>query len=267
MSRENYEQINKRGSTLKSQPGGLALKKQSDNGKPVSGQNSASNAIDVDSLGEGADAVLTGPTACTVADDPLPHDAVINTFGCLKDVAAGGNCGYLALMWGLHNRLMLEPSWSVDEFRKSLKHHALENEERLFGMTFYRCSQRKRNDEEQLEFEKRLWRDSIDKIWKEGESYRKGAAVKSWLDGAKHFPIIADRFQVNIVVYGLNQIQPYTATYKLNREGESQGGDIVREIHYNNLRHPAGDGLDKTRTVYLVLSESHYQQLSVTENN
>ena len=92
----------------------------------------------------------------------------------------------------------------MDEFRKSLKHHALENEERLLGMTFYRCSQRKRNDEEQLEFEKQFWRESIGKIWKEGKSYRKGAAVKSWLDGAKHFPIVADRFQVNIVVCALN---------------------------------------------------------------
>jgi hypothetical protein len=101
--------------------------------------------------------MLGRPPVHAVVDDPLPREAVINASGSLVDVEAGGNCGHLALIWGLHNHLKLEARWSVDDFREAVKHPALENEERLFGTGCCRLSHRKRSAEEHQEFEKGKW--------------------------------------------------------------------------------------------------------------
>jgi hypothetical protein len=194
-------------------------------------------------------------------DDLVPHAQIMGEFGRTVDVPANGNCGFAVLIWGLHYELKLEPKWTVGKFRECIRVHAVEKEQRVFGMSFYRYSKNRRNNEQHLRFEKKMWTKTLDMLYREERNYQGGARVEEWLDGAKHFPIIADRFKVNIVIYVLDPISPYTDVYKV-----ISGGTVEKQTLYANLRPPRGDGLDKSRTVYMFLADAHYQGLSVVSN-
>jgi hypothetical protein len=219
--------------------------------------------VDIQKEGGTEKIIEKQPAVLVVDDDPLPHAAIIGDFGCLVDVPADGNCGFAALIWGLHHDLQLESNWEIANFRKAIKDHAVTNEDELFGMSFYRLGCNRRQKKEQDIFEKEVWRKSLRTLFTSDEAYKGGAPVSGWLDGAKHFPIIADRFKVNIVVYVLEEIFPYTDIYKIKKNNDGGREGVERQTIFSSLRPPASDGLDKSRTVYLVLADKHYQYLSV----
>jgi hypothetical protein len=220
-------------------------------------------AIDVDSPGSGRFQVIKGPSIHIVEDDPLPHLATILSFGTPVDVEAKGNCGFLALMWGLCFDLDVVPEVRVHTFREALKEHALDHKERIFGMSFYRWGDRSRTEGEQKSFENKMWEENLEALFTKGESYETGAAVSGWLDGGKHFPIVADKYNVNIVIYVLDEHTPYTDVYETIPAYGLQQQNVRRTTEFSKLIPPSCDGLDKRRTLYLLLAEKHYQYLSV----
>ena len=109
-----------------------------------------------------------------VNDDPLPDIRTnLNDFGTLVDVAPDGNCGFHAVIFGLCDDLKRETrNWPVDEFRRTLRDHALHNETRLFNMEFYRSgTRRKRSKTEQEELEKKFG----GSLWMDYSKKRRGA--------------------------------------------------------------------------------------------
>jgi hypothetical protein len=98
----------------------------------------------------------------------------------------------------------------------------------------------------------------LESLHQNGARCESGARVSQWFDGSKHFPIVADMFQVNIVVCVLTPQLPHTDVCLLSTTG------VEKLTQCSTLSSPAVDGSDKSKTVCLILAESHYQCLLVT---
>ena len=184
-----------------------------------------------------------------IEDDEFAHEEVIRVFGSLADPSADGNCGYEASLLGLLE-VGKTDICGVHELRQALKSHAVQHADRLFAMKFYRRSKRKLETTEtaQLAFEQRKWTEMLEGVFTEGRNYETGAPREGWLDGPFHLPIVADKFKVNIVLYVVASLIPYTEIYRRNKTD----GSIATETLMDVLRSPKDIGMSRSDTIFLV---------------
>jgi hypothetical protein len=129
--------------------------------------------------------------------DPFDHKEDIKKFGTIEDVKADGNCGFYAILLGLEKMGKIEPrSMTVTEFRKDLWEYAKTNEKQI-------------RDEAIPESQKKSVKNAIswmtdvlDPLFRvTRRSYETGCHRCDWICGHWHFPLIAHKFQIAIVVY------------------------------------------------------------------
>jgi hypothetical protein len=101
-------------------------------------------------------------------------------------------------------------------------------------------------------------------LYRQGNSYEKGCGSQSWIRGEWHFPLIAYKFQITIVVYSTSTTRSI-----------HNGGDPVKytllfapdctnmQLVSNELVNPQTLRVDMASTIFLVhMNSIHYLCLS-----
>jgi hypothetical protein len=109
--------------------------------------------------------------------------------------------------------------------------------------------------------------DVLEPLFREGYSYENGCDHSSWISGEWHFPVIAYKYQVTIVVYASSmnmvrgenfpRLEKRTTVFKPS--GEQQWLDRC-------LAHPRSRrmSVDMSSTIFLVhMNNAHYLHMSV----
>jgi hypothetical protein len=184
--------------------------------------------------------------------DPFDHKEDIKKFGTIEDVKADGNCGFYAILLGLEKMGKIEPrSMTVTEFRKDLWEYAKTNEKQI-------------RDEAIPESQKKSVKNAIswmtdvlDPLFRvTRRSYETGCHRCDWICGHWHFPLIAHKFQIAIVVYSTEKRTTITKPTK---------SDWLPRL----LAHPrslarAPWSVDIASAIFLVHANGcHYLHLSV----
>jgi hypothetical protein len=176
-----------------------------------------------------------------------------------EDVLGDGNCGYYAILVGLERLRKIERK-SVTEFRKELWEYAHTNEMKIRNDAF--PESQKKGIGKAISWET----DVLAPLFCEGSSYEKGCRLSSWISGQWHFPLIAYKFQVTIVVYSSDKskrqgeiiLEKRTTIFKSNGECEW----LTRR-----LQHPCKLLVDMASTIFLVhMHGIHYLHLYVPSN-
>jgi hypothetical protein len=172
-------------------------------------------------------------------------------FGTIEDVWADGNCGFYAIMLGLEKIGKIERgSVTVTEFRKELREYGTTNEKQI-------------RDEALPESQKMgvsnaiSWRtDVLDPLFREGRNYEPGGRLCDWICGHWHFPLIAYKFQINIVVYSTERRTTVTKP--------TESDWLTRRLAHPCSLACAPWSVDIASTIFLVHKNGcHYLHLSV----
>jgi hypothetical protein len=183
----------------------------------------------------------------------------LEKFGKTEDVLGDGNCGFYAILVGLERLRKIERK-SVTEFRKELWEYAHTNEMKIRNDAF--PESQKKGIGKAISWET----DVLAPLFCEGSSYEKGCRLSSWISGQWHFPLIAYKFQVTIVVYSSDKskrqgeiiLEKRTTIFKSNGECEW----LTRR-----LQHPCKLLVDMASTIFLVhMHGIHYLHLYVPSN-
>jgi hypothetical protein len=116
-------------------------------------------------------------------------------FGATEDAEAKGNFGFCAMILGLEKMGKIERgSVTVSEFWKGLWKHVSANEKQIRDEAF--PASQKMSVSNAIS-----WRTEVlDPSFREGQDCEPGCRPCDWLCGHWHFPLIAHKFDVNVVV-------------------------------------------------------------------
>jgi hypothetical protein len=151
-------------------------------------QQNASAVVDLISASSPLRSLLGGKAAALKSSDRL---ACLKQFGEMKEVPADGSCGYHAVMMGLQG-LSIPHADDVATFRKSIYDHAVAKEEWFRARTG-----------SQFRTEGswgRHWKNNVlNSLWTDLVNFRGNVGREYYLTSGYMLPIIAHKFQVDIV--------------------------------------------------------------------
>jgi hypothetical protein len=187
----------------------------------------------------------------------------MDMFGNIEDVAPDGNCAFYAAILGLEKigKIALRGAVAVTDFRKDLYEYARTNEMEIRDLVIPECQKRSIGNDYS-------WKnDFLDPLYREGYSYEHGCDRFSWISGEWHFPMIAYKYQITIVVYTTSQnivrgerlprLEKRTLVLKPNGE---QLWLTRRLLHPRSKRM----SVDMPSTIFLVhMNNIHYLHMSV----
>ena len=195
----------------------------------------------------------------------FPGKESIEQFATVQDVGDGdGNCGYYAAQEGLR-RLNIEYEWGITSFRQSLYEHAKKREDTFMGgndWEIYNKGFRSKKGKTAVQLRHDWWdKEVLSKIWSQNMSFEEGAAECHYLDSDVHWPIFADKFQVNVVCYNTRNGDSFTSAYILQDVG------LKYEL-ISGFKSLAEIGLDKSSslsTVRIVHVGNHFMSVAMNK--
>jgi hypothetical protein len=194
------------------------------------------------------------------------HKEEMEKFGnAVIDVGAIGNCCPYTSMLGLEKIGRIEPgSKTATEFRRELREFASTNQEQFINDNIPKCQ--KEGIGKEFCWEKTV----LDPLFllRLGMSYENGCGVSGWFRGEWHFPLIAMKHKISIVVCASNSnmrdgvkepiLSKWTNVYHANGEQDW----ITRR-----LAHPCTLPIDIKATIFIVYNGGdHCLHLSVPED-
>lgn len=176
-----------------------------------------------------------------------------------------GNCGYYAAQEGLR-RLNIEYETDITSFRHSLYAYAKQQQDKFLDgghdWEIYNKGFKSKNGKTAVQLRRDWWdKEVLSKIWSEDVSFEKGVAAYYYLDSDVHWPIVADKFGVNVVCYNTSGGDLFTSAYKLQDTG----------LEYKltlGFKSPSELGFDKSSlssTVQIVHVNSNHFMSVVTK--
>lgn len=204
-----------------------------------------------------------------IHDTPIPlrggfrGKESIERFGTIQDVTGDGNCGYYAAQEGLR-RLNIEHETNITSFRKSLYDHAKQQEDKFLcggdDWKIYTLGFKAKNGKTAAQLRLEWWnKEVVSKIWKEDVAFEKGVAAYHYLDSDAHWPILADKFGVNVVCYNTRSGDLFTSAYELQDNGLKYKITV-------GFKSPSELGLDKSTssTVQIVhVNSNHFMSVAM----
>jgi hypothetical protein len=198
--------------------------------------------------------------------DGFPGKESIEQFGTIQDVTGDGNCGYYAAQEGLR-RLNIAYELGITSFRQSLYEHAKQHEDTFLGgndWEIYNKGFKSKTGKTAVQLRHDWWdKEVLSKIWSQNMSFEEGAAQCHYLDSDVHWPIFADKFQVNVVCYNTRNGDLFTSAYILLQDA---GLKYERTFGFKSLVEM---GLDKeslsSSTVHIVHVGNHFMSVAINK--
>ena len=140
----------------------------------------------------------------------------LNILGRIEDVDKDGSCGYSCIKLGLDD-LSLNKGYmvrTVTELCKEIFEWERINMNFLFGCSMYPTAFKTKESKD-------LWwqNNVLSSIYKEGTFYENGTSEQKWFDGSLMGPIVAHKYNVDLIVYTATKL-PTTTQYLISKNTE-----------------------------------------------